>query len=259
MRRAWRPAASSSATAAGASCWATGRRSSATSRATASMSRRELGEPARGLRGVEAEQLQRRAGDGRGVVVERDHRDLDVVSARRRRRRRRARQGAACVVGFRAVAVDRGCTARPFAALRSSCEPRRRATSRSTGLGQRAACSSSSRRVRSQRRRIGRGRAVARGAPPGAPPRPSAVNPRAAASAAAVPPAAALRAATLSAASGCATSRSRASMNGATPSTSEALGDRLLEPERVRVAARWKARVGQQQAGDGPGAHQNSS
>ena len=169
----------------GAACWATGRVVVGELARDRADVRREVGQPARRLRRVEAEQLQRRAGDGRGVVVERDHRDLEVAEPGRRRRRRRARPAAACVCGVRRGSGRSSALGQAIAALRRSCEPRRRATSRRTGLGQRAACSSSSaarpwRPRRSPRRR---------------------------------------RAATLSAASGRATSRSRAAMNGATPST----------------------------------------
>ena len=84
-----------SPTAAGGGCSAIGRASAATCARPRVDLGRELGDPARGVGGVEAEQLQRGAGDGRGVVVERDRRDLARRRDRRRRRRRRARPGAA--------------------------------------------------------------------------------------------------------------------------------------------------------------------
>ena len=43
-------------------------------------------------------------------------------------------------------------------------------------------------------------------------------------------------------------------MNGATSPACQALGDGLLEPERVRVAARREARVGEQQLATAPAA-----
>src|SRR4051794_39991101 len=68
--------------------------------------RRELGDPARGDGGVEPEQLERGAGDGGGVVVERDRRDLlrrEAGGGADDAERDRARRGG----GGGAVAVDR--------------------------------------------------------------------------------------------------------------------------------------------------------
>ena len=79
--RRGRAAASSRPTAAGGACSATGRSSALIARAAASISGVSSATQRAASRGVQAEQLERGAGHGRGVVVERDRRHLGVVQA----------------------------------------------------------------------------------------------------------------------------------------------------------------------------------